>query len=1006
MFQEQDENTPLLTKRSDLRVALTLVNDALHGRGRHRLDPLALRIHQFLRSRYWAFFYGVLLLAYLALGIVEIPSTIQPAGPLNQGVWPSQWTFLAELLLLSIFAAEMAVRIRLHGWTVSRRHGPSVVKLVVLALCAVHVVLHALLPAVPRLHRIARPLLIGAHYRNVAKIFANMIRSIPRVANVSVLLAFHVLFFGVFAHLLFGGMNSDSCSATTGAQNQSAAARCSNGERALLCSPFDKCCTDYFGNFGNAINQLFILLTTANYPDVMQVAYDCNRWSAVFFIVYLVIGLIFIMNLILAVAYAQFQEQAKAKTLKAVVRRVDALDAAFDILVRSVQPALQDIRDIADGQIGAHRICSSAASDFSMDRFSSSDSDASVASSRRAGYAPWGKAAAGAAELSPPAAAMPTARTTKRAPTTTGVELQGASASSEAGLGHAEDGGEDGDGSVLGPALGPGAHLAREHGFNAVFSPPRSPELSTNGPAASAATLPAMRGFPAPAAAAEPEPCLQFDTWCELLAHLRPDLRPTQVNVLFHVLASHVPSSPAGVGITRADFRELSTFLEVRFRKRRHGAAREYLLGRKCAQTCPGLLSFRRWVRALVQSRPFGILFEALVYVAGVLILLQFGLSDSGGERIEWLSPTVRVLLYVFVLELVCKIVGLGVSGFLADGFNVLDLLVIPVAAVADMSRGYIGEDPADGTTTSGFFEKLAFLRMLRLLRALRALKGFGIVLKTLSAIVPTFLRYLAVMALVYYSFAIVGMELFAGTIQFSARPSAPFFYDMDSRLEKTAYYENNYWNNNFNSLTNALVVLFELMIVNNWAITMMAYAYATSYWSMAYFYAWFFIMVIVVSNIVTAFLIDDFTVMRARIAATAAGDVPLWEHRIREAMHAVGMPGAGRTIITRKMRTVHVYEAMFEDDVAAFLADIDEHKENLWEASYMQDHPHVKTSPFPELAGTLPQRSHEDASQQLELAAVAVLAAAPAAQRRANLISMWKSMISGRRRASMASYA
>lgn len=872
-------------------------------------------------------------------------------------------------------------------------------------------ILHALLPAVPRLHRVVRPLLIGAHYRNVAKIFANMIRSIPRVANVSVLLAFHVLFFGVFAHLLFGGMNSDSCSAMTGAQNQSAAARCSNGVRSLLCSPFDKCCTDYFGDFGNAINQLFILLTTANYPDVMQIAYDCNRWSAVFFIVYLVIGLIFIMNLILAVAYAQFQEQAKAKTLKAVVRRVDALDAAFDILVRSVQPALQDIRSMEDGQIGAHRICSSAASDFSMDRFSSSDSEASVASSRPSGYEPsLGKGAAttaaGSAGPSTPAAAaaaMPTARAAKRTPTTTGLELQGASTSSEAGLAQAGDpSGGDGSASVPGSALGLGAHLTREHGFNAVFSAPSSPEHSMNGPAATTALLPAVPGF----ATSEPEPCLQFDTWCELLAHLRPDLRPTQVSVLFHVLASHVPSSPAGIGITRADFRELSTFLEVRFRRRRHGAAREYVCGRKCAQSCPGLLSFRRWVRIMVQSRPFGILFEALVYVAGVLILLQFGLSDSGGERIEWLSPTVRVLLYVFMVELVCKIIGLGISGFLSDGFNVLDLLVIPVAAVADMTRGYNSDDPADGTTASGFFEKLAFLRMLRLLRALRALKGFGIVLKTLSAIVPTFLRYLAVMTLVYYSFAIIGMELFAGTIQFSARPSAPFFYDMDSRLEKTAYYENNYWNNNFNSLTNALVVLFELMIVNNWAITMMAYAYATSYWSMLYFYAWFFIMVIVVSNIVTAFLIDDFTVMRSRIAATAAGDVPLWEQRIREAMRAVGMPGAGRTIITRKMRTVHVYEAMFEDDVAAFLADIDEHKENLWEASYMQDHPHVKTPPFPELAGALPHVSTEQNSQQLELAAVAVLAATPAAQRRANLISMWKSMISGRRRASMASYA
>ena len=38
---------------------------------------------------------------------------------------------------------------------------------------------------------------------------------------------------------------------------------------------------------------LFILLTTANYPDVMMPAYDCTQWSSLFFVVFVMVRGIF-----------------------------------------------------------------------------------------------------------------------------------------------------------------------------------------------------------------------------------------------------------------------------------------------------------------------------------------------------------------------------------------------------------------------------------------------------------------------------------------------------------------------------------------------------------------------------------------------------------------------------------------------------------------------------------------------------------------------------------------
>ena len=70
----------------------------------------------------------------------------------------------------------------------------------------------------------------------------------------------------------------------------------------------------------------------------------------------------------------------------------------------------------------------------------------------------------------------------------------------------------------------------------------------------------------------------------------------------------------------------------------------------------------------------------------------------------------------------------------------------------------------------------------------------------------------------------------------------------------------------------------------------------------MIFFYAWYFVMVIVVLNIITAFLLDDFTVMRAQIADEENGVISEWlvtsscgsNHRVRVPLTAIFVAGNG----------------------------------------------------------------------------------------------------------------
>lgn len=63
----------------------------------------------------------------------------------------------------------------------------------------------------------------------------------------------------------------------------------------------------YFDTFFNSLYNMIILLTTANYPDIMLPSYQVSHTYFLFFFAYLAIGLFLILNLLLAIFYSNFK---------------------------------------------------------------------------------------------------------------------------------------------------------------------------------------------------------------------------------------------------------------------------------------------------------------------------------------------------------------------------------------------------------------------------------------------------------------------------------------------------------------------------------------------------------------------------------------------------------------------------------------------------------------------------------------------------------------------------
>lgn len=71
----------------------------------------------------------------------------------------------------------------------------------------------------------------------------------------------------------------------------------------------------------------------------------------------------------------------------------------------------------------------------------------------------------------------------------------------------------------------------------------------------------------------------------------------------------------------------------------------------------------------------------------------------------------------------------------------------------------------------------------------------------------------------VYYIFAMVGMELFKGKVVFFSKNSSDpaKLYCGNPQLKDTAFAQLNYCKNNFNDVVSSFILLVELTVVNQW---------------------------------------------------------------------------------------------------------------------------------------------------------------------------------------------
>uniref|UniRef100_A0A4W6E7I5 Two pore segment channel 3 n=1 Tax=Lates calcarifer TaxID=8187 RepID=A0A4W6E7I5_LATCA len=267
---------------------------------------------------------------------------------------------------------------------------------------------------------------------------------------------------------------------------------------------------------------------------------------------------------------------------------------------------------------------------------------------------------------------------------------------------------------------------------------------------------------------------------------------------------------------------------------------------------CPAfyLSAPSRLLCRIVQHRAFVIVYDLIILVNAVFI----GLDEENPmiANSEW------VFLALYLLEILLKLYVFEPRAFFSrhSFWNWFDTIIVISALIATIVNSAMKS--SGGYTSRQILDIVFILRVLRLIRVVDSIQRFRAIINTLIRIGPMILTFGQLIIVVYYVFAMLGMELFKGKVKFFEDPNDPAkAYCGNPLLKDTAFAQLNYCKNNFNNVVSSFILLLELTVVNQCS----GFATVTHISARIFFVLFHILVVIVIINIFVAFVLEAFFV-------------------------------------------------------------------------------------------------------------------------------------------------
>ena len=882
--------------------AALIVRNALHGRRPAVPTDTSIIASRIYHSAAYRTFYVLVVVAQLCLAYVEQPSPVNLTPAQLAGVRA------ADFFGLFVVAADLVLQLFHHGLAVWATRGWVRLKGAVLIAIFINLCASIALPGVSYALRCLRPIFLIERLRNVRQVAINIASAAPRILNVLVLVAIHLMIFSVLGFVLFAGVDDINCTPFRAANPR-------------FCSTFGDIddCSDFFNSLEGTMIQLFELLTAANFPAIAIPVYRCDPTSSLYFAAFLVIGVYLILSLTLAVAANTFQSLMADETIAKFGRAFAGYDMAWEELASIVQAPKQDNSDVSGAAPSLAAVRSRQQLLIGRDDFVKflhvlrPAIEADAAARMFTVFDPSGRG--GLDQLAFRQFLLHfgavTIRRRRRRQAGSGPARQGVTSMFRSSSSNSSSGGAGGpaqsqsaDGSTVikddGAAAQVSADAADAVSLADLSDDEDEGEIEIESldmdEAAAAANSPNDGGasisseninvaagggtvVPNPlAAVGSPFQDRSQRATLQQLGSPLPPPPPPMPGSPAALESQRVALVPEVVSHGNSDTSAAAEWADRPARRRRGccsggGGGCLSTLTSSCSLITtsdgyPGdpqgprghLLprgvtpnSTRGRLIAFMRKTAVMLVFDAAIVVNTAAVLVQVSVENDEEESTR--NPTVVAMerlelgmLAIFLLEITAKVALWGPSLYWRESrFHRLDAALI-VLAIVGTALDYTNavSDQVSAATS--------FVRFLRLLRVLRVVPGFGLTMGAFSDILPVLLQYGLCVVASFYFFSLVGMAAFGGKLT----PDNP-------AVAASSYGVSDYYLLNYDSLAQAGMSLLFLLALNDWPILMDAAVAATGKGAIVYFVVFWLVNIVLILNVIIAFLIESFTAQKTK---------------------------------------------------------------------------------------------------------------------------------------------
>ena len=261
---------------------------------------------------------------------------------------------------------------------------------------------------------------------------------------------------------------------------------------------------------------------------------------------------------------------------------------------------------------------------------------------------------------------------------------------------------------------------------------------------------------------------------------------------------------------------------------------------------CCGMIALAKERKILLMIKGLRKVVDGKLFQGIILFVIVFNAIIMGVETIKDLSPDAQfvlatintICLVIFIIEIVVKLLAYGLAYF-KDPWNWFDVIIVGVSMVS-------------GLAFMSAFRAVRVLRVLKSLKALRGTKLIGsvkhlqVIINAIIKSIPSILWTGILLILIYYIFALIGVNLFG-----EAFPA---------------------W---FGTIGKAMYTLFQVMTLESWSMgisrpVMEVYSYA---W--AYFVPFVLLSSFVVMNVVVGIVVNAISEVTAESKEEEASQAP-----------------------------------------------------------------------------------------------------------------------------------